>query len=119
MDDIVYDVLPVIEKFLAEGVTEKAVIIERLGQEKKSVMERIGQEKNPASEEQLAEAVEEILELRDAGMLLRKIFMRNILRISGSGRRLLKRCACISPMTATLPVNTALRRKGNIMEGGR
>ncbi len=69
VDDIVYDVLPVIEKFLAEGVTEKAVIIERLGQEKKSVMERIGQEKNPASEEQLAEAVEEILELRDAGML--------------------------------------------------
>ena len=69
VDDIVYDVLPVIEKFLAEGVTEKAVFIERLGQEKKSVMERIGQEKNPASEEQLAEAVEEILELRDAGML--------------------------------------------------
>ncbi|MDE7339706.1 MAG: thioether cross-link-forming SCIFF peptide maturase [Lachnospiraceae bacterium] len=69
VDDIVYDVLPVIEKFLAEGVTEKSAIIERLGQEKESVMDGSGQERTPASEEQLVEAVEEILELRDAGML--------------------------------------------------
>lgn len=69
VDDLVYGLLPVVERLLAEGVTEKAALMERIGQEKETVAESTGQGKKPASGEQLAEAVEEILELKDAGML--------------------------------------------------
>ncbi|MCM1175356.1 MAG: thioether cross-link-forming SCIFF peptide maturase [Blautia sp.] len=73
VDDIVYDILPVVEKLLAEGVTEKAALEaavgESIGCENAPGMENGGRAGAPASGGQLAEAVTEILELKDAGML--------------------------------------------------
>lgn len=80
VDDVVYDILPVVERLLAAGVTEKAALMEKItqnkgavtesaGQGKDALAETIGRERKPVSREQLSEAVEEILELRDAGML--------------------------------------------------
>ncbi|MCH5254462.1 MAG: thioether cross-link-forming SCIFF peptide maturase [Lachnospiraceae bacterium] len=58
VDDIVYDAIPVVEQLLSEHITEQEEIVDRLFVTQVSV-----------SKEQLAEAVEEILELKDAGML--------------------------------------------------
>ncbi len=89
VDDIVYDILPVVEKFLAEGGmrnesgedkengAEKETAAERLLRfmdENASVLggQRFSEElrfTERYSGEQLREAVEEILELKEAGML--------------------------------------------------
>ena len=89
VDDIVYDTLPVVEKFLAEGGmrnesgedkengAEKETAAERLLRfmdENASVLggQRFSEElrfTERYSGEQLREAVEEILELKEAGML--------------------------------------------------
>lgn len=71
VDDIVYHILPAVEKILSEGITEKEAVAERLRElfhEKETVPEEKVL-KAPYPEEQLREAVGEILELRDAGML--------------------------------------------------
>ncbi|MCH5249739.1 MAG: thioether cross-link-forming SCIFF peptide maturase [Lachnospiraceae bacterium] len=57
VDDIVYDVMPMIERFFGEKLTDKHMILDKLD----------GQA--PYSYEELEEAVDEIIELRDAGML--------------------------------------------------
>ncbi len=59
VDDIVYDLLPVVEKILAGETEEKPV-------GKREILDQIGE---TASKEALEEAVEEILELREAGVL--------------------------------------------------
>ncbi|MCM1087926.1 MAG: thioether cross-link-forming SCIFF peptide maturase [Muribaculaceae bacterium] len=58
VDDIVYDVIPVVKRLLEEHLTEPAQLIDAILEEQKAV-----------SKEQLEEAVEEILALKDAGML--------------------------------------------------
>lgn len=58
VDDIVYDVIPVVKRLLEEHVTEQDQMMDAILKERKSV-----------SKEQLEEAVEEILALKDMGML--------------------------------------------------
>ncbi|MBO5207995.1 MAG: thioether cross-link-forming SCIFF peptide maturase [Lachnospiraceae bacterium] len=58
VDDIVYDVIPVVEQLLSEKITDKDAIVEN-----------VIKTQNQTDKEQIAEAVEEILELKEAGML--------------------------------------------------
>lgn len=65
VDEIVYDVIPLIERLAEENITEKNLIMDRLFSDKDSASDNI----RKASEAELEEAVGEILELRDAGCL--------------------------------------------------
>ena len=67
VDDIVYDVIPVVEQLLSEKITDKDAIVEN-----------VIKTQNQTDKEQIAEAVEEILELKEAGMLFTEISMKNI-----------------------------------------
>ena len=58
VDDIVYDTIPIVEQLLTDRVTGHNQILDKVIQMQKSVPEKL-----------LTEAVEEILELKDAGML--------------------------------------------------
>ncbi len=65
VDEIVYDVIPVVEQLIKEHVTDKYVMLDRL---KKLKLEKSGDLSN-FSQELLEEALDEILELKDAGLL--------------------------------------------------
>lgn len=76
VDDIVYDILPVVEKLLterAEQPLEKKGILDRIMQAQGTPEQDTGTKESrsgkAASREQIQEAVEEILELKDAGVL--------------------------------------------------
>ena len=58
VDDIVYDAIPIVEQLLADQITNHSQILDKVIQMQKSVPEKL-----------LTEAIEEILELKDAGML--------------------------------------------------
>lgn len=58
VDEIVYDVIPLIEKFIEEDVTDTDVILNKLTDMKSDIPKGL-----------LKEAVDEILELKEAGML--------------------------------------------------
>ncbi len=61
VDDVVYDLIPLVEPLVAEGVKEAA-----------AVREAVRQEGLPYSAEEIGEAVEEILELEASGALFAK-----------------------------------------------
>ena len=61
VDDVVYDIIPLVEPLLAQGVREAV-----------AVREALGQEGLPYSQEEMGEAVEEILELEASGALFAK-----------------------------------------------
>ena len=67
VDDIVYDIIPVVEKMLAEGVTKREDMLSHIIRMRESGDIQVNQD---VPESLLEEALEEILELKDAGMLL-------------------------------------------------
>ncbi|MDE6748954.1 MAG: thioether cross-link-forming SCIFF peptide maturase [Lachnospiraceae bacterium] len=70
VDDIVYDVIPVIERLIAEQVTDRDEILDKVIKEQEPVMgASLSDKEDLALKEQLTEAVDEILELKEAGML--------------------------------------------------
>ena len=74
VDDCVYDVIPRIEECINNGVKEKEGILtalkaERSGEGQQSEKEQLSEKKLSYTEQELEEAVEEILELYEACLL--------------------------------------------------
>ena len=65
VDDIVYDLIPVVEAALQDGMSDAAQIVER------------AEEKSAHTAEECQEAVAEILELKEAGMLFTEDIYRD------------------------------------------
>ena len=74
VDDIVYDIIPVVEKMLAEGVTKREDMLSHIIRMHESGEIPANQD---VSESLLEEALEEILELKDAGMLFTEDIYEN------------------------------------------
>ena len=74
VDDIVYDIIPAVEKMLKEGTTKQEDMLSHIIQ-----MHEIGEilTNQNVSESLLKEALEEILELKDAGMLFTEDMYEN------------------------------------------
>lgn len=82
VDDCVYDVIPRIEECINNGVKEKEGILtalkaERSGEGQQSGKERLSEKKLSYTEQELEEAVEEILELYEAGQLFTEDIYEN------------------------------------------
>ena len=82
VDDCVYDVIPRIEECINNGVKEKEGILtalkaERSGEGQQSEKERLSEKKLSYTEQELEEAVEEILELYEAGQLFTEDIYEN------------------------------------------
>ena len=71
--------------------------------------------KEKYSQEEIREAFEDIQELIDQEELFTADIYKNFVMDSRSARRLSRHSACISRMTATLPVSTALQKRASIM----
>ena len=82
VDDCVYDVIPRIEECINNGVKEKEGILtalkaERSGEGQQSGKEQLSEKKLSYTEQELEEAVEEILELYEAGQLFTEDIYEN------------------------------------------
>ena len=82
VDDCVYDVIPRIEECINNGVKEKEGILtalkaERSGEGQQSEKEQLSEKKLSYTEQELEEAVEEILELYEAGQLFTEDIYEN------------------------------------------
>ena len=82
VDDCVYDVIPRIEECINNGVKEKEGILtalkaERSGEGQQSGKEQLSEKKLSYTEQELEEAVEEILELYEAGHLFTEDIYEN------------------------------------------
>ena len=65
VDEIVYDVIPVVEQLIKEHVTDKGEMLDKL----KNFGPAQSEDSSNFSQELLEEALDEILELKDAGLL--------------------------------------------------
>ena len=106
VDPLLYDVI----SFLSERIpdSEKPFqIAQSLKDETAAAL------KEKYSQEEIREAFE------DRKNSLPLTFTKTSLWISRSARRLSRHSACISRMTATLPVSTALQKRASIMDAER
>ena len=108
VDPLLYDVI----SFLSERIpdSEKPFqIAQSLKDETAAAL------KEKYSQEEIREAFEDIQELIDQEELFTADIYKNFVMDSRSARRLSRHSACISRMTATLPVSTALQKRASIM----
>ena len=99
VDDIVYDMIPLVEPLVTEGIKDADTI-------KAAVLNLAN---IPYPQEEITEAVDEVLELEKAGQLFAPDIYENY--IFDFKKRQSRHCACTLPMTVTLPADIALRKR--------
>ena len=103
VDDIVYDMIPLVEPLVTEGIKDADTI-------KAAVLNLAN---IPYPQEEITEAVDEVLELEKAGQLFAPDIYENYIFDFKKRQTVVKRQMCIRdrPMTVTLPADIALRKR--------
>ena len=102
VDDIVYDMIPLVEPLVTEGIKDADTI-------KAAVLNLAN---IPYPQEEITEAVDEVLELEKAGQLFAPDIYENYIFDFKKRQTVVK---ALLPMTVTLPADIASRKRVSTM----